>query len=106
MPDSHQIYSEDGLATIRPFIAVCAAHCKSHYIISAGRVEWLPAFTEAYAKADMVSVRIGPDLRFAVVGTKPYFAKYGIPKTPQDLVGHSFINLRLAAHGGTVGVRV
>jgi DNA-binding transcriptional LysR family regulator len=49
---------------------------------------------------DMVSVRIGPDLRFAVVGTKAYFAKRGIPKTPQDLVGHSCINLRLPTHGG------
>jgi DNA-binding transcriptional LysR family regulator len=49
---------------------------------------------------DMVSMRIGPDLRFAVVGTKAYFAKRGIPKTPQDLVGHSCINLRLPTHGG------
>lgn len=53
VPDSHQIYSEDGLATIRPSIAVCDAPCKSHYFISAGRVEWLPAFTQAHAKAVM-----------------------------------------------------
>ena len=49
---------------------------------------------------DMVSVRIGPDVRFAVVGTKSYFAKHAIPKMPQDLVGHSCINLRLPTHGG------
>lgn len=49
---------------------------------------------------DMVSVRIGPDVRFAVVGTKSYFAKRPVPKTPQDLVSHSCINLRLATHGG------
>jgi DNA-binding transcriptional LysR family regulator len=49
---------------------------------------------------DMVSVRIGPDLRFAVVGTKSYFAKRAPPKTPQDLVAHSCINLRLPTHGG------
>jgi DNA-binding transcriptional LysR family regulator len=49
---------------------------------------------------DMVSVRLGPDLRFAVVGTKSYLAKRGIPKTPRDLVGHSCINLRLPTHGG------
>lgn len=49
---------------------------------------------------DMVSVRIGPDVRFAVVGTKSYFAKHSAPKTPQDLVAHSCINLRLATHGG------
>lgn len=49
---------------------------------------------------DMVSVRIGPDIRFAVVGTKSYFAKHPIPKTPQDLIAHSCINLRLRTHGG------
>jgi len=49
---------------------------------------------------DMVSVRIGPDVRFAVVGTKSYFAKHAIPKMPQDLVDHSCINLRLPTHGG------
>lgn len=49
---------------------------------------------------DMVSVRIGPDVRFAVVGAKSYFAKHPVPKTPQDLVLHSCINLRLPTHGG------
>ncbi len=49
---------------------------------------------------DMVSVRIGPDVRFAVIGTKAYFAKHPVPKTPQDLVGHNCINLRLRTHGG------
>lgn len=49
---------------------------------------------------DMVFVRIGPDVRFAVIGTKAYFDKYGIPKTPQDLVSHTCINLRLPTHGG------
>lgn len=49
---------------------------------------------------DMVSVRIGPDIRFAVVGTKAYLAKHPAPKTPQDLTSHSCINLRLATHGG------
>jgi hypothetical protein len=53
VPDSHQIYSSNGLATVRPSIAVCDAPCKSHYVISAGHVEWLPAFSEAHAKAVM-----------------------------------------------------
>ena len=48
----------------------------------------------------MVSVRIGPDVRFAVVGTKSYFAKHPAPKSPQDLVAHNCINLRLPTHGG------
>jgi Family of unknown function (DUF6527) len=49
VPDSHQISSESGLATIRPSIAVCDAHCKSHFYITAGEVEWLPAFSGAQA---------------------------------------------------------
>ena len=49
---------------------------------------------------DMIAVRIGPDVRFAVVGAKSYFAKRLPPKTPQDLIGHNCINLRLPTHGG------
>ena len=53
---------------------------------------------EAVAK-DMIAVRIGPDVRFAVVGAKSYFDNHPAPKRPQDLVSHTCINLRLATHG-------
>jgi DNA-binding transcriptional LysR family regulator len=49
---------------------------------------------------DMVAVRIGPDLRMAVVGAPSYLAKRPRPKTPQDLTTHTCINLRLPTHGG------
>ncbi len=49
---------------------------------------------------DMIAVRIGPDLRMAVVGAPSYFRKRPEPKKPQDLVGHNCINLRLPSHGG------
>ncbi len=49
---------------------------------------------------DMVAVRIGPDMRSAVVGAPSYFAKRTKPKTPQDLTTHACINLRLPTHGG------
>ena len=49
---------------------------------------------------DMVAVRIGPDLRSAVVGSPGYFAGRSKPRTPQDLTGHSCINLRLPTRGG------
>jgi DNA-binding transcriptional LysR family regulator len=49
---------------------------------------------------DMVAVRIGPDMRSAVVGTPSYFASRARPKTPQDLTAHACINLRLPTHGG------
>src|ERR671933_706619 len=49
---------------------------------------------------DMIAVRIGPDMRMAVVGAPSYFRKRPAPKTPQDLTGHNCINLRLPIHGG------
>jgi DNA-binding transcriptional LysR family regulator len=49
---------------------------------------------------DMIAVRIGQDMRMAVVGAPSYFRKRSEPKTPQDLIGHSCINLRLPTHGG------
>jgi DNA-binding transcriptional LysR family regulator len=49
---------------------------------------------------DMIAVRIGPDIRFAVVGAASYFATRPLPATPQDLVSHTCINLRLPTHGG------
>ncbi len=48
---------------------------------------------------DMIAVRIGPDLRMAVVGTPAYFKSRKEPARPQDLVAHRCINLRLPAHG-------
>jgi DNA-binding transcriptional LysR family regulator len=49
---------------------------------------------------DMIAVRIGPDLRSAVVGSPAYFARRSKPKAPQDLTFHVCINLRLPTHGG------
>jgi DNA-binding transcriptional LysR family regulator len=49
---------------------------------------------------DMIAVRIGPDMRTAVVGAPSYFATRTKPKTPQDLTAHRCINLRLPTHGG------
>ena len=49
---------------------------------------------------DMIAVRIGPDLRMAVVASTNYFKQKPEPKKPQDLIGHNCINLRLPTHGG------
>jgi DNA-binding transcriptional LysR family regulator len=49
---------------------------------------------------DMISMRIGPDIRMAVVGAPVYFKERPEPKKPQDLVHHSCINLRLPTRGG------
>ncbi|HSO42237.1 MAG TPA: LysR substrate-binding domain-containing protein [Rhodospirillales bacterium] len=49
---------------------------------------------------DMIAVRIGPDVRFAVVWSKAYLAERPPPMTPQELIGHTCINLRLPTLGG------
>jgi len=67
--------------------------------IAAERYDAGVRWGEQVAK-DMVAVRIGPDVCSAVVGAPSYFAKRPLPLTPQDLVEHSCINLRLPTHGG------
>jgi len=49
---------------------------------------------------DMIAVRIGPDMRMAVVGSPSYFTKRKRPKSPQDLTAHDCINIRLPTYGG------
>ena len=49
---------------------------------------------------DMISARIGPDFRFAVVGAKSYFKNNAEPSHPQDLVRHTCINDRHSTDGG------
>ena len=48
---------------------------------------------------DMIAVRIGPELRMAVVGAPSYFAKNARPQTPHDLTDHACINIRMATRG-------
>jgi hypothetical protein len=55
VPDGHRVTSNQGLATVTPSIAVCDGPCKSHYFITNGHVEWLPAFSETQASAVMRS---------------------------------------------------
>src|SRR3954451_13690920 len=52
---------------------------------------------------DMIAVRIGPDMRMAVVGSPAYFAGRRLPQAPHDLAEHSCIGLRYTAQGG-VGI--
>ncbi|QJP13126.1 LysR family transcriptional regulator [Starkeya sp. ORNL1] len=49
---------------------------------------------------DMIAMRIGPDMRMALVGAPAYFASRPAPLAPQDLTAHSCINLRLPTYGG------
>jgi DNA-binding transcriptional LysR family regulator len=67
--------------------------------IVSGRFDAGVRLGEAVAK-DMVAIRIGPDLRMAVVGSPAYFANHPAPQIPQDLADHRCINLRLPTAGG------
>lgn len=49
---------------------------------------------------DMIAVRIGPQLRMAVIAAPSYFAAHGKPRTPHDLTDHKCINLRMRSSGG------
>ncbi|RUU24596.1 LysR family transcriptional regulator [Mesorhizobium sp. M7A.T.Ca.TU.009.01.3.2] len=49
---------------------------------------------------DMVAVRIGPDLRMAVVGSPSYFANRTVPRTPRELGEHRGISYRQKTGGG------
>lgn len=49
---------------------------------------------------DMIALRVGPDLRFAIVASPDYFATHGTPITPQALAQHRCINYRFAGSGG------
>ncbi|TIS95128.1 LysR family transcriptional regulator [Mesorhizobium sp.] len=46
---------------------------------------------------DMIAVRIGPNLRGAVVGAPSYFATMPRPRHPHDLAGHRCIRFRFSS---------
>lgn len=48
---------------------------------------------------DMIAVRIGPEMRMAVVGAPSYFRQNPWPEVPQDLTGHNCIQIRMPTHG-------
>lgn len=66
--------------------------------IVAGRFDAGVRLGEQLAK-DMIAVRIGPQLRMAVIAAPSYFAAHGQPKTPHDLTRHKCINLRMWSSG-------
>jgi DNA-binding transcriptional LysR family regulator len=49
---------------------------------------------------DMIAVRVAPDMKQTIVGAPAYFQGHGVPRTPQDLLQHNCITLRLASSGG------
>ena len=48
---------------------------------------------------DMIAVALTPDARMLIVGSPDYFARYGTPRSPDDLQQHQSIGMRMS-HGG------
>ncbi|RJL24618.1 LysR family transcriptional regulator [Pectobacterium polaris] len=49
---------------------------------------------------DMISVRISPDIKNAVVSSTSYLARHAAPQVPADLSQHKCIRLRTSTYGG------
>jgi len=49
---------------------------------------------------DMIAVPIEPPIRMCAAATADYFARYGMPKKPRDLLIHNCINFRQQSSGG------
>lgn len=49
---------------------------------------------------DMIAVPVGPDMRLIAVASPAYFATRPIPASPDDLLNHNCVNMRLPTLGG------
>lgn len=88
-----------GFLDAHPDVSVEVAVEEGLTDIVASRFDAGIRFGDQVAK-DMISVRVGRDVRAAVVGAPAYFAGHPAPGTPRDLAGHRCINYRLATAGG------
>ncbi|SNY65449.1 LysR family transcriptional regulator [Enterobacter sp. CC120223-11] len=48
---------------------------------------------------DMIAVPLTPEIRMRVVATPEYFAEHGTPQSPDDLLKHQSVGMRMS-HGG------
>lgn len=93
---------QDGLARLLPDYPDIHVEIIVDYGLTDIAAEGLDAgvrLGEQVAK-DMIAIRIGPDMRMAVVGSPTYFEKHPQPRAPQDLTTHNCINIRLPTYGG------
>ena len=88
-----------GLMREYPDISVEVIHDYGLVDIAADRFDAGVRLGEQVDK-DMISARIGPDFRMAVVAAPSFFESRSRPITPEDLADHACIPLRLPTHGG------
>lgn len=48
---------------------------------------------------DMIAIKIGPEMRMAVVGAPSYFQRHPRPNAPEDLTRHNCIQMRMPTYG-------
>lgn len=48
---------------------------------------------------DMIAIKIGPEMRMAVVGAPSYFQRHPRPAAPEDLTRHNCIQMRMPTYG-------
>ncbi|WP_408380582.1 LysR family transcriptional regulator [Paraburkholderia megapolitana] len=93
-------------AVIRPVLAdFCAAHPQAtlEVIIDYGFRDIVADRFDAGIRLgekleqDMVALRVGPELRMAVVASPVYLARYPAPRMPEDLQAHLCINYRMVS---------
>ncbi|MER9154610.1 LysR family transcriptional regulator [Mesorhizobium sp. M0778] len=87
-----------GLMRDYPDIRVEIIHDYGLADIAADRFDAGVRLSEQVDK-DMISARVGPDFRMAVVVAPSYFASRSRPVTPEDLADHACIPLRLPTGG-------
>lgn len=69
VPDGHRVFEEGGNATIVPSVGILDG-CHSHFIVTAGEVDWLPPFTARQAQ-HVIQTQIA---RHAARDTRPTWA--------------------------------
>lgn len=47
----------------------------------------------------MVAIPVSPPISMAIVGAPEYFARYGVPQTPEDLMQHNCLAYRFSSSG-------
>lgn len=52
-----------------------------------------------YVGPDMITVKVGPPVRLAIIGSAEYFKTHPVPLHPSDLDQHRCIAMRFSAHG-------
>ncbi|MGF6558882.1 DNA-binding transcriptional LysR family regulator [Pseudomonas sp. S30_BP2TU TE3576] len=64
-------------------------------IVDYGLTDIVAEGFDAGVRLGQIAMRIGPDMRMAVVGSPAYFTRYPRPVIPSDLMMHNCITLRM-----------